>query len=159
MSAATKRKGINLPGLSPSGANSEGIAPDLVQVGNLFFTSGIRGVDLATGKLGETPEKQFELAWRNLGTLVKHAGLSLDNVGLVSNFIDSQDYRAFINPGWLELFPGDNRPARKTTSYPLPAGQAVELQAFGVVGGARQPIQVEGLAHRDPLPNGVRMGD
>ncbi len=28
-----------------------------------------------------------------------------------------------------------------------------------VGGGSRQIIQVEGLAHRDPLPNGVRIGD
>jgi 2-iminobutanoate/2-iminopropanoate deaminase len=159
MTAATKRKATNLPGLAPSGANAEGIAPDLVQIGNLFFTSAIRGVDLATGRLGETPKQQFALAWRNLRALVERAGLSLDNVGLVSNFIDSQDYRPFINPGWLELYPGDNRPARKTTSYPLPGGEAVELQAFGVVGGQRQRIEVEGLAHRDPLPNGVRIGD
>src|SRR5947208_1315522 len=131
----TKRKSTNLPGLSPSGANPEGIAPDLVQVGNLFFTSAIRGVDLSTGRLGETPEEQFKLAWRNLRALVEHAGLSLDDVGFVSNFLDTQDYRTFINPGWLELWPSDDsRPARKTTAYPLPAGEAVELQAFGVVG-------------------------
>ena len=45
------------------------------------------------------------------------AGLSTADIGLVTNFIDSQDYRAHINTGWLELFPDrDNRPARKTTS-------------------------------------------
>lgn len=156
MTETTRRKVTNLPGLAPAGA----VAPDLVQVGNLFFTSAVRGVDFTTGRLGETPEQQFTLAWRNLRTLVEHAGLSLDNVGLVTNFIDSQDHRPFINPGWLELFPrGDDRPARKTTSYPLPEGEAVELQAFGVVGGRRQRIDVDGLAHRDPLPNGVRIGD
>ena len=155
MAQTTRRKAFNLPGLTPAGA----VAPDLVQVGNLFFTSGVRGVDLETGKLGETPEEQFTLAWRNLGRLVQGAGLSIDNISLVTNFIDSQDYRPFINPGWQALFPDENRPARKTTSYPLLEGEAVELQAFGVVGGQRQIIQVEGLAHRDPLPNGVRMGD
>jgi len=155
MKQATKRKTFNLPGLAPADAAS----PDLVQVGNLFFTSAIRGVDLTTGRLAESPEEQFALAWRNLQSLVEGAGLSLDNVGLVTNFIGSQDYRSVINPGWLELFPTDDRPARKTTSYPLPAGEAVELQAYGVVGGKRQIIQVEGLAHRDPLPNGARIGD
>ncbi len=153
--AATKRQTFRLPGLSTSDA-----APDLVKAGNLFFTSGIRGVDLKTGKLGATPEEQFTLAWRNLKALVEHAGLSSDNIGLVTNFIDKQDYRPNINPGWLELFPDeDNRPARKTTSYPLPEGEAVELQAFGVIGGRRERIEVKGLAHKDPLPNGVRMGD
>ena len=101
------------------------VAPDLVQIGNLFFTSAIRGVDPATGKLADGPDEQFRLAWRNLRSLVEGAGLSLDNVGLVTNFLDSQEYRTYINPGWLELFPTEDRPARKTTAYPLPAGEAV----------------------------------
>jgi enamine deaminase RidA (YjgF/YER057c/UK114 family)/uncharacterized protein GlcG (DUF336 family) len=160
MSTATRRKTVNLPGLSAGSLNDGGVAPDLVQVGNLFFTSAVRGVDLKTGRLGETPEEQFTFAWRNLRALVEHAGISPDHIGLVTNFIDSQDHRAHINPGWLELFPDENnRPARKTTSYPLPKGAAVELQAYGVVGQRRQRIEVEGLAHRDPLPNGVRLGD
>ena len=152
----TKRSVHNLPGLAPEGA----VAPDLVRAGGLFFTSGVRGVDLATGALPADPARQLLNAWHNLKALVEHAGLSTDDIGLVTNFIDSQDSRAHINPGWLELFPDeDNHPARKTTSYPLPAGVGVELQAYGVPGQARQRIEVTGLTHRDPLPNGVRMGD
>ncbi len=151
-----KRSVYNLPGLAPKGA----VAPDLVRAGDLFFTSGVRGVDLATGVLPTDPAAQLLNAWRNLKALVEHAGLSTGDVGLVTNFIDSQDYRAHINPGWLELFPDeDDRPARKTTSYPLPDGVGVELQAYGVAGQTRRRIEVPGLTHRDPLPNGVRMGD
>src|SRR5215204_5027192 len=111
-----KRSVYNLPGLREGAA-----APDLVKSGNMFFTSGIGGVDLKTGELPDDPAKQFLNAWHNLATLVKGAGLSTDNIGLVTNFIDSQDYRAHINTGWLELFPDKpNRPARNTTSYPMP---------------------------------------
>ena len=151
-----RRSVYNLPGLAPEGA----VAPDLVRAGELFFTSGVRGVDLATGVLPADPAAQLLNAWRNLKALVEGAGLSTDDLGLVTNFIDSQDYRAHINPGWLELFPDeDNRPARKTTSFPLPGGVGVELQAYGVAGQTRSRIEVPGLTHRDPLPNGVRMGD
>jgi 2-iminobutanoate/2-iminopropanoate deaminase len=151
-----KRTTFNLPGLSSSG----GVAPDLVRVGNLFFTSGIRGVDRQTGETPEDPAQQFLNAWHNLAALVEGAGLSTDNIGLVTNFIDSQDFRAFINPGWLELFPNkDNRPARKTTSFPLPEGVGVELQAYGVQNQRRTCIEVKGLTHRDPLPNAARLGD
>jgi 2-iminobutanoate/2-iminopropanoate deaminase len=151
-----RRKAFSLPGLAPAGA----VAPDLVRVGELFFTSGVRGVDRATGKIGATPAEEFALAWDNLAALVKGAGLSLDDVGLVTVFIGSQDYRPYISPGWLRLFPtkGD-RPARKTTSYLLPPGEGVQLQAYGVVGQKRQAIEVKGLTHKDPLPNGVRMGE
>jgi len=149
------RQTFSLPGLSPGAA-----APDLARVGNLFFTSGVRGVDVRTGALPEDPAEQFLNAWHNLAALVDRAGLSLDNVGLVSNFIDSQEYRPHINAGWLELFPSkSDRPARKTTSYPLPHGVGVELQAMGVVGQRRSCIEVKGLTHRDPLPNAARLGE
>src|SRR5438477_3258358 len=151
-----KRAVYNLPGLSPEGA----VSPDLVKVGNLFFTSSVRGVDRATGELPHDPAAQFLNAWHNLGELVEGAGLSTDNIGLVTNFIDSQEYRPHINHGWLELFgEPDNRPARKTTSFPLPAAVGVELQAFGVLDSKRTSIEVKGLTHRDPLPNAARLGD
>ena len=35
----------------------------------------------------------------------------------------------------------------------------MQLQAIGVVDEKRTCIEVEGLTHKDPLPNGVRMGD
>jgi enamine deaminase RidA (YjgF/YER057c/UK114 family) len=150
-----KRRVHNLPGRSAA----EAAAPNLVSVGNLFFTSGVRGVDLATGELPADPEQQFTHAWRNLARLVESAGFSTDNLGLVTNFIDAQEYRGYINPGWLELFPKrEDRPARKTTGLPLPAGVAVELQAFGVANERRTCIEVPGLTHRDPLPNAVRIG-
>jgi 2-iminobutanoate/2-iminopropanoate deaminase len=151
-----RRSVYNLPGLS----GDDPVTPDLVQVGNLFFTSGVRGVNLKTGQPPLDPAEQFLHAWHNLALLVEGAGLSTDNIGLVTNFIDSQDYRAHINTGWLELFPrADDRPARKTTSFPLAPGLGVELQAFGVLNQRRTCVEVKGLTHRDPLPNAVRMGD
>src|SRR5258708_7532082 len=143
------RDAYSLPGLNP-----DSVAPDLARAGDLFFTSAVRGVDLRSGELPADPARQFENAWHNLAALVEGAGLSTDNIGLVTNFIDSQEYRAHINTGWLELFPmSTNRPARKTTSFPLPPGTGVELQAIGVADATRTCIEVKGLTHRDPLPN------
>ena len=150
------RRAFRLPGLSAPDAP----APDFAEVGGLFFTSGVRGVDLQTGEIPRDPAAQFRNAWRNLRTLIEAAGRSMDEIGVVTNFIDSQDFRAHINDGWLELFPdADNRPARKTTSYPLPPGEGVQLQAIGVAGERRRRVEVPGLTHRDPLPNAVRIGD
>src|ERR1041385_9163891 len=148
------RTTFSLPGLS------DGMAPDLVRTGDLFFTSGVRGLDLSNGEMPTDPAEQFLNASHNLAALVTGAGYSLDNVGLVTNFIDSQEYRAHINTGWLELFPtASNRPARKTTSFPLSPGVGVELQAFGVANTRRSSIEVKGLTHRDPLPNAARLAD
>src|SRR5258708_26589395 len=133
-----KRGVYNLAGLAPEG----GAAPDPVQGGNLFFTWGIRGVNRQTGERPPDPAEQFLNAWHNLATLVEGAGLSTDNIGLVTNFIDSQDYRAHINTGWLELFPNRaNRPARKTTSFPLAHGVGVELPAYGLVAHRRTGVE------------------
>lgn len=155
-SVGAKRRTLRLPGLSAADAP----APDFAEVGGLFFTSGVRGVDLRTGEIPRDPAAQFRNAWRNLRTLIEAAGRSTDEIAIVTNCIDSQDFRAHINDGWLELFPDEeNRPARKTTSYPLPPGEGVQLQAIGVVGERRTRIEVPGLAHRDPLPNAVRIGD
>ena len=154
-SEGVRRRTLRLPGLSAPDAP----APDFAEIGGLFFASGIRGVDLRTGEIPRDPAAQFRNAWRNLRTLVEAAGRSTDEIGLVTNFIDSQDFRAHINDGWLELFPDEeNRPARKTTSYPLPPGEGVQLQAIGVAGERRKRVEVPGLAHRDPLPNAVRIG-
>src|SRR4051812_36120326 len=57
-----RRRAFNLPGLAADGAT----APDLVQVGGVFFTSGVRGVDRRTGQLPDDPGEQFLNAWHNL---------------------------------------------------------------------------------------------
>jgi 2-iminobutanoate/2-iminopropanoate deaminase len=143
-------------GKAPAGADP---TTALVQMGDLVNSTGILGIDPKTGALGGTPEEQFHLAFQNLATLMDKAGLHTDNVGLVSVFIPGPDYRNFINPGWLEVFPDENnRPARKTNHVKLPEGVFVQLQIAGVAGGKRQRLEVQGLAHRDPLPNGVKIG-
>jgi hypothetical protein len=57
------------------------------------------------------------------------------------------------------MFPDDKRPARKTTHNPLPEGVSIDLQFVAVAGGTRNPRSVDSLAHRDPQPLGVRIGD
>ena len=58
------RSVYSLPGL-----NEGAVSPDLVRAGDLFFTSGVRGVDLRTGSLPEDPAEQFLNAWHNLAAL------------------------------------------------------------------------------------------
>jgi 2-iminobutanoate/2-iminopropanoate deaminase len=131
-----------------------------LRIGDRFFSSSIGGTDPATGRLGEGAEKQFELAFRNLRTLIQQGGLTTDDISHVTVFIGDASGRQFINKPWLETFPDEhNRPARKTTTYPLPAGVLVHLQALAVAGGKRQPLEIPGLSHRDPLPMGAKAGN
>ncbi len=128
------------------------------RIGNMIFTSGVPGIDLSTGGLPRGAEKQFELAFENLVALLKLAGAGPDEIGLLTVFIPDRTNRAYINKDWLKLFPGPNRPARKTNQAPLPKGMEVQLMAAAFVGETRVPLEIPGLSHKDPLPMGARLG-
>jgi len=138
---------------------SEPTIPMAVRIGDGFFSSSIEGRDAASGVLGDGPEKQFDLAFANLKSLVERAGLTTNDIAHVTVFIGDASGRQLINKPWLQVFPDEhNRPARKTTTYPLPDKVFVQLQAFGVAGAKRQPLEIPGLSHRDPLPMGTKTG-
>ena len=128
------------------------------RIGNMVFTSGVPGIDMATGKLARGPEAQFRAAFANLVTLLKHAGAGPKSVGLLTVFIPDRNNRAYINRDWLALYPGADRPARKTNQAPLPEGLEVQLMAACVLGEKRVPVEIPGLSHKDPLPMGAKLG-
>ena len=129
------------------------------KVGNLVFTSGVPGIDPSTGALGQGPEKQFKLAFANLVALLGMAGAGPESIGLLTVFIPDRANRAHINKEWLKLFPGRDKPARKTNQAPLPKGMEVQLMATAVLGKKREPLEIPGLSHKDPLPMGAKMGE
>jgi len=117
---------------------SEPEIPMGVRMGNAFFSSSITGRDPATGRLGDGAEQQFDLAFRNMKTLVEQAGLSTDDIAHVTVFIGDATGRQLINKPWLQTFPDEhNRPARKTTTYPLPEGVKLQLQALAMAEAGR----------------------
>jgi 2-iminobutanoate/2-iminopropanoate deaminase len=121
------------------------------RIGNMVFTSGVPGIDMSTGALGQGAEKQFELAFDNLTALLKMAGAGPDAIGLLTVFIPDRTNRAHINKDWLKLFPGHDRPARKTNQAPLPKGMEVQLMAAAVVGEKREPLEISGLSHKSVI--------
>jgi len=127
-------------------------------IGNMVFTSGVPGIDLSSGKLAEGPERQFELAFKNLKTLLAKAGAGPEAIGLLTVFIPDRTNRAYISKDWLKLYPSADRPARKTNQAPLPKGIEVQLMAAAVLGEKRVALEIPGLSHKDPLPMGAKMG-
>ncbi|MGH7830049.1 MAG: Rid family hydrolase [Candidatus Binatia bacterium] len=131
-----------------------------VKIGDMLFSSTITGMETGAGGLAEGAERQFDAAFHNMRALIRRAGMTTDDIAMVTVFIPDGSYRKFINNPWLEIFPDDhNRPARKTTAYALPKGQCVQLQMFAVAGARRELLEIPGLSHRDPLPMGVKIGD
>jgi 2-iminobutanoate/2-iminopropanoate deaminase len=155
-SVVTARKVLTVPG-----AIKGSMAPAGTRFGDYVFSSTIVGIDPKTGQLGEGPEQQLDFAYQNMRDLCAAAGITTDNIAHVTNFIRDQSMRGYLNKPWLEMFPDENnRPARKTTAYELPGNQFIVLQMLAVAGQKRELLQLgDGRTHRDPLPNGVKMGN
>jgi enamine deaminase RidA (YjgF/YER057c/UK114 family) len=134
--------------------------PQLARRGDLFVATSEAGLDGAVdgGPPDEAVREAFAAAFESLRSTVEGAGRSLDELGRVFVTVPERALRRHINEPWLALFPGDNRPARRTTTAAVAPGCVVQLSATGVADGERVPIELDGLAHKDPLPNGARLG-
>jgi enamine deaminase RidA (YjgF/YER057c/UK114 family) len=153
---AIQRKSVKIPGLSPITAIPTGSV-----IGNRFFSSTIGGVDVATGWMGDSPERQFELAFQNLQDLMERIGGSLDNVGLLTAFVKNHELRGILEQSWHQVFPdADDCPVRKVTVIDLPGQDLIQLHAVGVLGERRKLVAVPGIQHRNrKLPLATRLGD
>jgi enamine deaminase RidA (YjgF/YER057c/UK114 family) len=86
---------------------------------------------------------------------VEAAGATLANVAQVSFFVASRDALREINPPWLQLFPDQHdRP-----TYKFMLAERPSLEAFAVAGQRRRPLHIPNVAHTNPIPMGVRIGN
>lgn len=151
------RKSVSLP--LAAGLLERGQEPvTATRIGNMIYTSGVPGIDRKTGQLAVGPERQFAAAFDNLTALLEAAGAGPQSVGLLTVWIPDRTNRGYINKDWQRLYPGTDRPARKTNQAPLPEGLEVQLMAACVLGETRVGIEIPGLSHKDPLPMGAKLG-
>ena len=103
-------------------------------MGPLLATSGIHGVDAATGALAEGAEAQIRHAFENLRGVLDAGGGSLDDVVQVLVTLTDRANRPLVNAVWTELFPDSaSRPARNTSERDLPGGSLCQLIAYAYV--------------------------
>lgn len=100
--------------------------------GNTLYTSGQLGLIPAEGKLAEGIEGQAHQALKNLGAILKEAGMDYSNVVKTTCFLaDIKDFAAF-NAIYAEYFKGEV-PARSCFQVgALPMGALVEVEAIAV---------------------------
>ncbi len=101
-----------------------------VQTGNLLFISGQLPIDPATGKFaGETVEEQTKQSLKNMGEILKEAGMNFSNVIKTTVLLaDIKDFVA-MNSVYAEFFSKDF-PARAAFEVAnLPLGARVEIEA------------------------------
>ncbi|MEA4814782.1 MAG: RidA family protein [Oscillospiraceae bacterium] len=99
-----------------------------VTAGGFVFTSGQLGLDSATGVLPEGIEAQSEQAIKNLGEVLRAAGLGFADVVKTTCFLKSMDDFAAFNAVYAKYFTG--KPARSCVAVAaLPKGALVEVEA------------------------------
>lgn len=131
-----------------------------MKVGNVVQASRIIGTDPETGELGEGIERQLELAYRNMQSLVERAGGTIDNIAQVSFFLKRPEDRQAINKPWVAMFPDEqDRPTYKFMVSDLPGDRLLQMEMFAVLGERREVLNIPGVAHTNPIPMGVKIGN
>lgn len=101
-----------------------------IDLGDLVFLAGQIGQDPATGKLvAGGIEAETHQALRNLGAVLREAGLDYSDVVKASVFLaDIEDFAA-MNAVYAEYFPADGMPPVRTTVAvaALARGSRVEI--------------------------------
>jgi 2-iminobutanoate/2-iminopropanoate deaminase len=102
--------------------------------GGLLFVSGQPPTDLSTGEVvSEDFREQARQCLRNVETVVKLAGGTLDDVVKTTVWLhDWSDY-ATLNEVYAEVFP-TRPPARSTVQGARPPGQRVAIEAVAALG-------------------------
>lgn len=100
-----------------------------------MFASGQIALDPQTGELvGKTVEEQSEQVMRNMGAILKSAGIGFDQVVKTTCFLDDMDDFATFNNVYARFF-GDHLPARSAVAVErLPKGALVEVEFIAKVG-------------------------
>jgi 2-iminobutanoate/2-iminopropanoate deaminase len=151
---STRVASLEIPGLRhrsplPAGARA----------GSLVFSSVMDGSDPQTGEIITDAGKQVRQAFRNVETLMRQAGGDAGGVNHIWAFVRSPADASLMLAAYLDIFPNANdRPARKTVIYPLPAGLNLQLQITGGITGRRGNFEVQGVTHHDPIPLASRAG-
>ncbi len=99
-----------------------------VAMGDTVFTSGQLGIDVATGKLASDVEAQAHCSMKNLGAVLKAAGLTYADILKTTIFLNDMADFAAVNAVYASYFSGDY-PARSCVQVAaLPLGGLVEIE-------------------------------
>jgi len=103
------------------------------RIGNIVYSSGIRGIDPATGRTAEGGEDQVRFAFASLRKFLDAAGVTPDDVIRMTVLLEDMDLREFVNDEWLAMFPDEHsRPARHAMLQKLNGNMLVELEVVAV---------------------------
>ncbi len=104
-----------------------------IRVGDMLFVSGQLGIDSTTGDfVSGGVKEQTEQVFKNIRSILKEAGASLENVVKTTVFLSDMDYFAAVNEVYGKEF-----------SAPYPARSAVAVKTLPKNG----LVEIEVLVH------------
>lgn len=117
---------------SPLAPKAVGPYSQAVEAGGMLYVSGQLPVDGATGTMPEGIEAQTHQSLKNLGHILREAGLNYANVVKTTVLLDSIADFAAMNAIYATYFTG-GMPARVCYEVAkLPMGAKVEIDAVAV---------------------------
>jgi 2-iminobutanoate/2-iminopropanoate deaminase len=119
---------------SPDAPKAVGPYSQAIRAGDFIFCSGQAGFNPATGKIVEGGIRaQTAQVLRNLDTVLKAAGSSLNRVVKMTVFLHDWNYFKEMNETYAEFFK-ENPPARSTVKGERwPEGSLVAMEAIAVI--------------------------
>ncbi|AKN32728.1 endoribonuclease L-PSP [Clostridium carboxidivorans P7] len=99
---------------------------------DLVITSGQLGINIKTGKLAEGIEAQTKASMKNVGEILKEAGLSYNNIIKTTIFVQDLSDFAVVNETYSKYFQGQY-PARSCIQVAkLPLNGLVEIECIAL---------------------------
>lgn len=117
---------------SPYAPKAVGPYSQAIQCDKTLYASGQLPIDGATGTMPETIEEQTHQSLKNIGHILKEAGMDYSNVVKTTVLLDDIKDFAAMNAVYAEYFTGD-KPARVCYEVAkLPMGAKVEIDCIAV---------------------------
>lgn len=103
-----------------------------IQAGNMLFASGQLGLDPATDELCNGLEAQADQAMRNMGEILKQAGMTYANIIKTTVFMTDLNDFSTVNTVYQRYFEGAY-PARSCVQVAaLPKNALVEIECVAI---------------------------
>jgi 2-iminobutanoate/2-iminopropanoate deaminase len=110
----------------------------------LVFVSGVRGIELATGKPGDTDERRIALIFEHISRILLETGCSFDTVLSSTVYVtDMARLRPLVNDAYVKAF-GTNFPTRTIVEVSaLNQNDSIEIE---IVAATRNPPNMKDAA-------------
>ena len=117
---------------SPYAPKAVGPYSQAIKCDGTLYASGQLPIDGATGTMPETIEEQTHQSLKNIGHILKEAGMDYSDIVKTTVLLDSIADFAAMNAVYAEYFQGD-KPARVCYEVAkLPMGAKVEIDCIAV---------------------------